>query len=264
MQKVFVLEETEERKTLEGRRFGVTNCLAKSSNYNSLHEMIIPEKHIPKIQSNLNKFVLLKGYSQKEDGSIRLAESSTVLNTSDSPVSAEVIQMFKKPEPVQIAAIKTKDKGQRVSLKAQVEHISNLLTTNASKRRIVRLSDETGEIELKLWGDKANLIHAANETVIITCVGVDVYMSKVSLNTTMSTTIQVSDQQTSIKGVVEAANFDDDELSVLINDQLFTIPQTLMDRIFPLGDFSSDVTVTAAVRGKSIISIIHIQGEDLD
>lgn len=78
MQKVFVLEETEERKTLEGRRFGVTNCLAKSSNYNSLHEMIIPEKHIPKIQSNLNKFVLLKGYSQKEDGSIRLAESSTV------------------------------------------------------------------------------------------------------------------------------------------------------------------------------------------
>ena len=66
-----------------------------------------------------------------------------------------------------------------------------MLTTNASKRRIVRLSDETGEIELKLWGDKANLIHAANETVIITCVGVDVYMSKVSLNTTMSTTIQV-------------------------------------------------------------------------
>lgn len=46
-----------------------------------------------------------------------------------------------------------------------------------------------------------------------------------------------------------------DELSVLINDQLFTIPQTLMDRIFPLGDFSSDVTVTAAVRGKSIISM---------
>lgn len=42
-----------------------------------------------------------------------------------------------------------------------------------------------------------------------------------------------------------------DELSVLINDQLFTIPQTLMDRIFPLGNF----TVSAVVRGKTIISM---------
>lgn len=54
---------------------------------------------------------------------IYLSHLFQVLNTSDSPVSAEVIQMFKKPEPVQIAAIKTKDKGQRVSLKAQVEHV---------------------------------------------------------------------------------------------------------------------------------------------
>lgn len=62
---------------------------------------------------------------------------------------------------------------------------------DASKRRIVPLSDETGEIELKLWGDKANMIHTSNETVIITCVCVDIYLSRLSLNTTMSTTIQV-------------------------------------------------------------------------
>lgn len=49
--------------------------------------------------------------------------SFLVLNTSDSPVSPEIIQMFKKPEPMQIAAIKTKNKGHRVSLKAQVEHV---------------------------------------------------------------------------------------------------------------------------------------------
>ena len=61
-----------------------------------------------------------------------------------------------------------------------------------SKRRIITISDESGEAEVKLWGDR--LMHVQPEKgtrVKITCLSVDHYLNRTSLNSTMSTIVEV-------------------------------------------------------------------------
>ena len=67
MQKIFVLEDVD-----------VISALAKSSNYKQLHELFVPERLTPKFATNKDKFLLLKGFSQKEEGLVRMSENSLV------------------------------------------------------------------------------------------------------------------------------------------------------------------------------------------
>ena len=78
MQKIFVLEDVDVRQRGEGKSYGVTSALAKSSNYKQLHELVVPGKLTAKFASSKDKFLLLKGFSQKEDGLIRMSENSLV------------------------------------------------------------------------------------------------------------------------------------------------------------------------------------------
>ena len=78
MQKIFVLEDVDVRQSGEGKSYGVTSALAKSSNYKQLHELFVPGKLTAKFASSKDKFLLLKGFSQKEDGLIRMSENSLV------------------------------------------------------------------------------------------------------------------------------------------------------------------------------------------
>ena len=78
MQKIFVLEDVDVRQSGEGKSYGVTSALAKSSNYKQLHELFVPGKLTAKFASSKDKFLLLKGFSQKEDGLIRMSENSQV------------------------------------------------------------------------------------------------------------------------------------------------------------------------------------------
>lgn len=75
---MFVLEPTEVRVGMEDKTYGVTHVLAKSTDYNRLHELTMPEKLITSIQRATKKSILVKGYSLKEDGNIRLSDYSTV------------------------------------------------------------------------------------------------------------------------------------------------------------------------------------------
>ena len=69
---------------------------------------------------------------------------------------------------------------------------TNVLETATSRRKIVTMRDSSATIEVKLWGQKIDdLNFQVDQTVLVTCLTVDVYGTKTSLNTNMSTTLEV-------------------------------------------------------------------------
>ena len=77
-QKVFVLEDTEVRENANGTNDGVTTAVAKHTNYNTPHELYVPEKYIENMRLSVKRSIFLKGYSQKHDGTMSISESSKV------------------------------------------------------------------------------------------------------------------------------------------------------------------------------------------
>lgn len=63
--------------------------------------------------------------------------------------------------------------------------------SNSTKRRIVTLSDGNAAIEVKLWGELVDSIVGVGSTVVVTCVHVDIYQEKRSLNSSGSTEVKV-------------------------------------------------------------------------
>ena len=79
MQKIFIIEDTEVRQTAQGKTYGVVFALAKTTSYRKLHEVHVPSQFTAKFASSKDKFLLIKNYSQKEEGLMRIAESSMVI-----------------------------------------------------------------------------------------------------------------------------------------------------------------------------------------
>ena len=73
-QKIFLTEDTEVRETAQGKTYG-----AKTTSYRKLHEVHVPSQFTAKFASLKDKFLLIKNYSQKEEGLIRITESSMVI-----------------------------------------------------------------------------------------------------------------------------------------------------------------------------------------
>lgn len=78
MQKIFLIEDVDIRSNHEGRTYGVTYVLAKTTSFKQLHEVLIPARYIAKFSSSSKKFLMIRGYSQNEQGQIRILESSMV------------------------------------------------------------------------------------------------------------------------------------------------------------------------------------------
>lgn len=55
----------------------------------------------------------------------------------------------------------------------------------------MNLDDNSGEIEIKLWGNKIDLIKEQGATVTLKELSADTYNTRYSLNSTPSTTIEV-------------------------------------------------------------------------
>lgn len=71
--------------------------------------------------------------------------------------------------------------------------VSNVLETPSSRRKIITLKDPSGVVEMKAWGDMAtNLQIEAEQMVKISCVTIDQYLNRCSLNTNPSTTVEVN------------------------------------------------------------------------
>uniref|UniRef100_K1Q218 Uncharacterized protein n=1 Tax=Magallana gigas TaxID=29159 RepID=K1Q218_MAGGI len=68
--------------------------------------------------------------------------------------------------------------------------VSDVMHSNSTKRRIVTLSDGNAAIGVKLGGELVDSIVAVGSTVVVTCVHVDIYQEKRSLNSSGSTEVK--------------------------------------------------------------------------
>nr|XP_022312554.1 uncharacterized protein LOC111117680 [Crassostrea virginica] len=240
----------------------MTNVLSSTTQFQKRHEMYLTEKHLKTLKQNIQKTLLIKGFSLREDGSIRIMDSTIVMNTAmEITVTPDMIQSHIAPPMKDIATIKTKSKGERVSLRGTVIKVTNVLETPSSRRRIVNIRDATGSIELKLWSQKVNLLSVANVEIEVTCVCVDQYLSRISLNSTVSTTVKILDnEEVAIEGIIEAACFEEDSMSVLIEDRLFYLDTEKILQIFRDLCFIEGTTIKARISGQEIVSILEVNG----
>nr|XP_034315841.1 uncharacterized protein LOC117685518 [Crassostrea gigas] len=124
-QKVYVLEPTEIRTNSNGLSFGIATVLCKATNYNKVHDLFFPEKFIAKLNESVRRSVILNGYSLRDNGQMNLTDSSKIMDTFDDKSHSTTVVHFLKPEPEDIATIKTKAKRERVSIKGVI-HKSNI------------------------------------------------------------------------------------------------------------------------------------------
>ena len=92
MQKIFVLEDVDMRQSGEGKSYGVTSALAKSTNYKQIHELFVPGRLSAKFATSKDKFLLLKGFSQKEDGLNGMSENWATSQQISSKISKNCLK----------------------------------------------------------------------------------------------------------------------------------------------------------------------------
>lgn len=71
--------------------------------------------------------------------------------------------------------------------------MSSVLETGTSKSKIITIKDQSGSIEIKLWGNMVNLAMDCelDQTVLLSCLTLDLYLNRASLNSNPSTTLEV-------------------------------------------------------------------------
>lgn len=77
-QKLFLLEQTELRTTSSGTKFGATTVLASTTKFERVHDLFTNEGNIGKLNNLEKKTIMVKGFTQKEDGTISISENTKV------------------------------------------------------------------------------------------------------------------------------------------------------------------------------------------
>lgn len=65
-----------------------------------------------------------------------------------------------------------------------------------------------------------------------------------------------------VEGVIEAACFDEDEMSIMVGESLFDVTPEQMQRIFPLLQFIDQKVIKAKHQGSSITEIVSVSDEN--
>lgn len=62
-------------------------------------------------------------------------------------------------------------------------------------------------------------------------------------------------QEQSIHGKIEAASFERNQMSIMINDVIYNLTEELMKRIFPEMNYIDNMRVSINVKGNSIVQM---------
>ncbi|XP_052682741.1 uncharacterized protein LOC128163236 [Crassostrea angulata] len=145
------------------------------------------------------------------------------------------------------------------SKRLKTDEVSGIIETNETKRKIVTLSDGNATVEVKLWGELASLRIFSGSVVEISCVHVDLYQGRRSLNSSASTKVKNIDVEDEFSGVIDGVSFDESNTSILINDEMLSCSTEQLSDIFPCGVFAEN----KHVKGRKRRSVITVLEEDV-
>lgn len=78
-QKIYIMETPEIRKNpTDAKEYAVTNVLSTTTAFNTRHELYLTIKHLEKIKKSTGKCLLIRGFSQRDDHSIRITDTTIV------------------------------------------------------------------------------------------------------------------------------------------------------------------------------------------
>lgn len=86
-QTIIPMETPDERTSSSGTKYGSCTVLCTSTQYNQLHEMYCTEKHLSKLTQCEKKAILIKGYTQRQDGTLSINDATkvTIINLTIHP-----------------------------------------------------------------------------------------------------------------------------------------------------------------------------------
>lgn len=78
-QTIYIMETPEIRKNpTDAKEYAVTNVLSTTTAFNTRHELYLTIKHLEKIKKSTGKCLLIRGFSQRDDHSIRITDTTIV------------------------------------------------------------------------------------------------------------------------------------------------------------------------------------------
>lgn len=252
---IFVVEDVLERKYSNGGIYGTSYAASSVNQYGSISPIIIHEKHMGVLKKD-KSFILMK-YVTLQDGTLKIGIQSVLMHTKKpEKLKEEVVRSFQCPMTIcELGRINSLNVRERVSVKGEVTKVSDVMHSNSTKRRIVTLSDGNAAIEVKLWGELVDSIVGVGSTVVVTCVHVDIYQEKRSLNSSGSTEVKIVDTEEDFSGTVNGVSFDESNLSILVDEDFMSCSSEQLKELFPESTFVENVKVRGTRRRSIIMSI---------
>lgn len=256
---MFVLEDLLVRKYPNGGMFGTGFALSSASSFKTVLSIVVNEKHLGTIKEG-KSFILLK-FATLQDGTVKIGQNTVVMHTKrPTALDDNVVRRFTNPPMVEeLGRVASLDSKMRISVKGEVTNVSGIIQTNETRRKIITLSDGNATVEVKLWGDLSALRIHEGSIVEITCVIVDLYQNKRSLNSSASTKVKNIDVEDEFSGVIDGVSFDETNTSILINDEMLSCSSEQLRDIFPGGVFAE----SKRVKGRKRRSVVTALEEDV-
>eukprot|EP00105_Crassostrea_gigas_P010405 XP_011425676.2 PREDICTED: uncharacterized protein LOC105327078 [Crassostrea gigas] len=265
---MFVLEDLVVRKYATGEQtFGTSWMLSSDSGFESLKQVIVHEKHI-KVLKKMSAYVVIR-YTALEDGTLKIGQQTVVMQTKrPDALTEDMIVEFVKPHVVEeLGRIGSFENKKRISVKGEVTKVSSVIEGTKSKRKVVTLTDGQASIDVKLWGELAETGIHEGTTIVVTCVHVDLYQSKRSLNSTGGTVIQITDVEEKFSGYVEGVSFEQGSLAIFLNGEVLTCTSRHIDSLFPTHEFIESKYVEGKKKGCIVTAVeeqMPMEKEDLE
>nr|XP_022309760.1 uncharacterized protein LOC111115353 isoform X2 [Crassostrea virginica] len=257
---LFVLEDMMVRSYSNGGQYGTTYVVSSNSEFKTITSVIVHEKHLAAIKPN--RAYLLMKYLLLQDGTIKVSQNTMVMQTkTPHNLSREVIEAFINPPVIQeLGRIASMNPKERVSIRGEVTRVSSIIHANETQRKIVTLSDGNASVEVKLWGELSTTCFEEGSTVRITCLHVDLYQNRRTLNSSGSTSVQIEDNEEDFRGTVDGVCFEESNSSILVGGEVVMCTTQQLSEVFPQGEYREDVKVKGK-RKRSVVTSLELDEE---
>nr|XP_022304139.1 uncharacterized protein LOC111111440 [Crassostrea virginica] len=168
------------------------------------------------------------------------------------------INDFLRPPTQTIEDILASPQKRNVSCRGILRKISDIIESPTSKRRELTLESLEGRssVVCKLWGDQADLLVPAADTIITAvCVQVSNWKGNISLNSSVLTSLQETDEESGFEGEVEAVEILESFSYIIVADKTLKISAELLLTVFPNNEFLEGMRVLGKCRGATVAEI---------
>ncbi|XP_033759464.1 uncharacterized protein LOC117341711 [Pecten maximus] len=228
----------------------------------TIKTLFIPMQQIKRL--NQGHFYLLRNIVMGE--TIRITEKTMVMDCSPFPIPMALEKEYINPPTLTVTEALASPIKRRINAVGTLAEASDVLHTEFSRRKILKISNNTDELTIKLWGQQSDLqLPQVGSDVSVSAIIVAQYAGRKEANSSSSTTISEIVDEHPFQGEIDAITFDRQEASIVLKDDVdnvYNVDTHSLQEIFPDLEFKPDVQVVGTRRGTKIISLKQLIQKD--